>query len=205
MNILSSFSSIETKLYPIFILILIISSNFLAEVFPCRFQEMLSKNMYLKHIFGYLTMVFFVTMTLDEYNNTYSFTELFKSSLFMYFGFIVFSKTSTKFFFPVLFFLGLLYILHIRKSQLQTQLQQKNTTDDMISSNQKQLDTLNTIMDVSSKITLVILAMGFFVYIGEKRVEYKNNFNFLTFLFGKTNCKGKSPKVSILKALQNIL
>lgn len=52
--------------YPVFLLIMIISANFLAEIFPCRFQELLSSNNYTKHIFGYLTLVFFVSLNIDE-------------------------------------------------------------------------------------------------------------------------------------------
>jgi len=37
---------------------------------------------------------------------------------------------------------------------------------------------------------------------GEKKIEYKNDFNYLTFFFGKPNCKGESPKVDFFKALK---
>ena len=41
------------SIYSIFILFLIISTNYLGELFPCRVQKLLSQNVYLKHIFGY--------------------------------------------------------------------------------------------------------------------------------------------------------
>ena len=34
-------------IYAIFILILIISANFLAQLFPCRLQKLLSTNIYI--------------------------------------------------------------------------------------------------------------------------------------------------------------
>lgn len=213
MNLLQSFGSMETNLYPIFILVLIISSNFLAETFPCRFQEMMTNNIFFKQLFGFLTMIFFVTMTLDEYSDDYSFSQLVSSSLLMYFGFIVLSKTSTKFFFPALFLLGVLYILHIRKTRIQNTLQKYEVNKDDtettknidIQQQMSSLETMNTYSSWISKLAIGIITFGFLVYFGEKKVEYKKDFNFLTFLFGKTNCKGKSPNVSVMKALKNIV
>ena len=37
---------------------------------------------------------------------------------------------------------------------------------------------------------------------GEKKIEYKNKFNYLTFVFGKPNCKGESPNTTIFKAIK---
>ena len=37
---------------------------------------------------------------------------------------------------------------------------------------------------------------------GEKKIEYKTKFNYLTFIFGKAKCRGKSPSVSVVKALE---
>lgn len=48
--------------YPIFILLLIISANYLADLFPCRLRELLENNIYVKHLFGYLTLLFFVSI-----------------------------------------------------------------------------------------------------------------------------------------------
>ena len=40
----------DAPFYTIFILILIISANFLGSTFPCRVQKLLSENVYIKHI-----------------------------------------------------------------------------------------------------------------------------------------------------------
>ena len=40
---------------------------------------------------------------------------------------------------------------------------------------------------------------------GEKKIEYKDKFNYLTFFLGKQVCKGNSPEVDISNALKNAL
>ena len=48
----------------IFIFLLIISGNYLGNLFPCKVQEQFENNIYLKHFLGYFTLLFFVILTL---------------------------------------------------------------------------------------------------------------------------------------------
>ena len=61
----------ETNIFTIFIFILIISGNFLALV-PCKLQDELNNNMYVKHLFGLFTMIFFVTLAAPVKDKTIS-------------------------------------------------------------------------------------------------------------------------------------
>ena len=45
------------------ILYLIISANFLPQTFSCTLQKMLNEHMYIKHIAGWLTLLFFVLLS----------------------------------------------------------------------------------------------------------------------------------------------
>ena len=54
---------VDSNIFCIFIFILIVSANFLAEVFPCRIQHLLRNNMLVKHMFGLFTMIFFVVLS----------------------------------------------------------------------------------------------------------------------------------------------
>ena len=38
-------------------------NNYLGEIFPCRVQQLFSNNMYVKHILGILSLMFFVVLT----------------------------------------------------------------------------------------------------------------------------------------------
>ena len=45
----------------LFFFILIISGNYLGELFTCGTQRLFQNNMYIKHLLGLMTMYFFVT------------------------------------------------------------------------------------------------------------------------------------------------
>jgi len=49
----------------LFFFILIISGNYLGELFSCRTQKLFTNNMIVKHILGIMTMFFFVTLIDD--------------------------------------------------------------------------------------------------------------------------------------------
>ena len=98
-------------IYPIFILLLIISSNYLADLFPCRLQHLLSNNIYIKHLFGYLTLLFFVSITLDNIGSSVS--ELIKNSFILYIYFILLTKSNKYFFIAICLILAVIYLANI--------------------------------------------------------------------------------------------
>ena len=46
----------------------------------------------------------------------------------------------------------------------------------------------------------IVLVLGFIIYLGEKKIEYKNKFKYMTFIFGKPSCKGKSPDTKLIES-----
>ena len=89
---------VNSNIFCIFIFILIISANFLAEIFPCRLQDALRNNMYLKHLFGLFTMIFFVVLTSNLENKNY----LYIRSIILYIIFILITRTHHYFFLLVI-------------------------------------------------------------------------------------------------------
>ena len=57
-----------TPIWNIFVLFLIIAANYIGELFPCRIQNLLNSNIYLKHVIAFLTLLFFVVITDSTYN-----------------------------------------------------------------------------------------------------------------------------------------
>ena len=49
-------------------------------------------------------------------------------------------------------------------------------------------------------IFFVVLVIGFIIYVGEKKIEYKKKFKYSTFIFGKPSCKGKSPNTKLVES-----
>ena len=189
-------------IYPIFILLLIISANYLADLFPCRLRELLENNTYVKHLFGYLTLLFFISITIDNIGT--SVNELITNSFILYLYFILLTKNNKYFFITICIILAIIYLAHIELKLLKKK-ENKNKNEKLfldIYEKRKNKFGLDTILHY---VILILLALGTFTYMGEKKIEYKDKFEYLTFFLGKQSCKGKSPEVDISKALKNAL
>lgn len=203
----------KIPLYTIFIFILIISANFLAQLFPCRFQKAISENMYIKHIFGLLTMNFFVTLTLPEFES--SLFETFKFSMALYLLFVVITNVDTIIFYVVIFLLGVSYLIYLNTNVIQNKINEiKDTTnktdralDQNISVETDPIlnDQLNYYHNASYYLnitSMALIAFGFIVYLGKKKYEYKKDFRYIEFLFGHPTCLDKSPNISYMQAIK---
>lgn len=206
----------EIPFYTIFIFILIISANFLAQLFPCRFQHALLNNMYVKHIFGLLTINFFVILTLPEYNN--SLYETFTSSSLLYLLFIIVTNIDTLIFYIVIFLFGISYLIYLNSNVITNTLNAKNvekvpspyvspestlqSNDSTIAKLTDDLNFYNTVSYYVNIVSMVLIGFGFVVYLGKKKFEYKNKFNYLTFLFGRPACLNDSPDISYMTAIK---
>ena len=186
-------------LYSIFILILIISAGFLTELFPCKLQRVLKENIYLKHFFCFLTMIFFVVLTtpLKDQNVL----VIIKKSIALYIIFLFFIKTNFNFFIVIMILTGILYLSMLKKYEL---ISESSSEKDP---NKKKvieghIDTIIYINNCIFIIIIILIIIGFVLYLGEKKYEYKNDFNYTTFLLGKSECRNKSPEISMFKALE---
>jgi hypothetical protein len=56
------------------------------------------------------------------------------------------------------------------------------------------IDTVDNMLYILFAVSTLV---GFLVYMGEKKIEYKKRFRYLTFLFGKPSCRGFSPKTKM--------
>lgn len=182
---------INLPLEAIFIFILIISANFLAPIFPCRVQSLLNNNMAAKHLFGFLTMIFFVVLTIP--NSFTQFNILFSQSFILYILFILLTKTESYIFFIIFILLAILYIINLKIKHL----------EESKSKNKKHLIFYKTIVNYLTIIILFVLFIGVLSYLGQKKLEYKNKFNYLYFFLGKPVCKNKSPSNSFIAGLLN--
>jgi hypothetical protein len=190
---------VDSNIFCIFIFILIISANFLAEIFPCRLQDALRNNMYLKHLFGLFTMIFFVVFSSSGTPDKNIFHTI-GLSLLLYILFILITKCQIYVFFIILLFLGTTYIINIVKQQ---EIENSNKSSSGEASNKQNTTIYDTILYVLYILIFVFTFIGVIMYMGEKKIEYNKDFNYITFFIGKSICKGKSPKVNMIEAFKN--
>ena len=196
----------ETNIFTIFIFILIISGNFLALV-PCKLQDELNNNMYVKHLFGLFTMIFFVTLAAPVKDKTISAVTL--NSFLLYLLFILITKVHVKIFYVIAVLLGSTYItVLLKEADIGTINANASATDVKNNENPKnvilnnQLKIYDNIIFYSYILILILTFIGVLAYMGEKKIEYKKNFKYVTFFLGKTVCKHSTSNIDMIKALR---
>ena len=147
----------------LFILYMIISANFLAQTFSCSLQKVLNNNMYVKHIVGFLTLFFFITLTstpTPTQNTNFDEKIFFKKigmSILLYALFICSTRTNNVFFNIFITLLAANFLI-------------KSYTDSLDPEKFKErIKKLNKIATYCGRLSIVILVIGLVLYYGEKK------------------------------------
>ena len=211
-DIRNRFSTFEPNTDPFIILCLLISINYLGELFPCKVQQLFSQSMVVKHILGWLSLMFFVVLTLPELYTSVNFIYV---SISLYGFFLLLSKLNHIIWFTVFGIFAISYVLHIYVNQIENENQinanligdntvNPNTNDKIptqdIAANIEQTKTIQKYLFIS---IIPISIFGFILYLGEKKMEYKDKFTYFTFLFGKPKCMNTPhERATVLKRLR---
>lgn len=163
----------------LFVLYLVISGNYLGNLFGCQVQNIFNNNMLVKHLLGFLTFYFFITVI--DNTNTFNSKQKLIISLVVYSIFIMSTKTHYKFWYVLIIGLGIAYTLFIVKDEYKTDEEKK-----------KQIENIQKILVI---VAMIALVLGFFYYMGEKKIEYGKDFEFKKFLLGAPTCRGVTPEV----------
>ena len=183
----------DAPFYTIFILILIISANFLGSTFPCRVQKLLSENVYIKHILGFFTMIFFVMISAPILKDSLFVSII--SSIIMYIFFIFMTKTPIEIFIVIFILLMITYILILYLKQLSLDKDKYKDKEHKI--------LIENVISLLYVIILLFTILGTLIYMGEKKIEYGKTFSYSQFFIGNPVCKNKSPTIPIFKALKH--
>lgn len=136
----------------LFVMYLVVASNYVGELFNCDLQQVLQENYWIKHLLGYMTLFFFVNLTgTSGAQNSVLNTSLI--SLMVYAVFIITNRAEGSWQVAVLLLLLAIYLLEIMKDEI---------------------DDVKTISQVQVGIGAVMLATSFFgfvLYVGRKRIE----------------------------------
>ncbi len=176
----------------IIVFYLLIVANFLAPLFNCRLQDVLLNNMYLKHVFGFITLFFFVVFVEPEHSDK-SFKYQLAMAIGIYLWFILTTRMEIHAFALFIVVLFLLYLFNIYYD--------KNNTAE--SEEEKKL-IKERVNRYGLIFGIIVTLLGFTSYVGQKKIEYGNTFTWHKFFLGAPSCKGKSPSASKLETIANI-
>jgi len=188
------------KATAIFIFMLIISGNFLAELFPCRIQKMLKENIYVKHLVGFLTLFFFGVLTIPDLANIGGIIN----SFLLYFIFVITANVDYKIWIILFVLYAIMYILHLIKqdyNKIKDGTKKIHTSNEVTIFNKINIEQINKIQALVITLISILTIVGFIIYMGEKKLEYGKKFKYSIFFTGKTNCRYKSPKHSLYEKL----
>ena len=176
-----------------FFFFLIVSGNYISEIFSCNIQKQFTENRLVKHILGIMTMYFFVTFVDEDKYQKPIFSFL--TAICLYIWFIIISITANNYTIIIISILFLIYVsnnvfnYYIRTSENQSKIEK-------ISENKKYLQIFLFV------ISIMITLYGFFIYLGQKKIEYGKKFSYQTFFLGTVKCKyngiGKQKKIDNL-------
>lgn len=189
----------------LFIFILIVSGNYLGALLPCKVQDFIEHNMYMRHFLGYMTMLFFVILTMPDLfiNN------IFTSSISLYLYFLFFSKTYWKIWVAIIIILSIIYLINTIYDMRRTKSNLSGISYDDINDEANKslfLGYEDVFIDMYAKhmpnirtaviaLILLLTLIGFLIYLGNKKKEFGKNFNFIKFLFGNPVCKHYTPPI----------
>jgi len=182
------------KILPVsslFVLFMIIGGNFLAPLFPCKLQRMLTNNMYVKHILGLLTLIFFVELA--DATSRMSLGQTFASSFMLYVWFVLTTTMEAKVFMVLVVLFAVMYSLHIYLNQLD-----KEATPESI----RLTSLLRKLEEYLYYFSIILTLFGVIAYYGRKKNELGTAFDLTKFFLGKPNCRNTSSKMGVMEGFR---
>ena len=173
----------------VFVLYLVLAGQFLDPLFPCHSKRLLENSMVLRHILGYLTLLFFVVI-IDEFTDSITSAPVILGlCAAIYVWFVLSSKMTGPTWIALMITLSTLYLIDLFVSRIE------KPSDEL----KLWVSRANTAL-----ITLAVLltAVGLTAYMGEKKLDYGRSFSYLTFFLGKETCRNTISTVPFLKAIR---
>lgn len=162
----------------VFLLILAISGNFVAETLGCKTQKLLTNNMVAKHMVSIFVLYFSLGLFSDKKADP---KQTIKMTLIIYIMFVLFTKMDIKFTIIVFSLLAINYIISNYVDYY--------STFEESSDEYKKVQTLNKIQRYLITMIGILIIIGFTLYFKKQYKDYNKNWSTKHFLLGKKNCK----------------
>jgi hypothetical protein len=161
----------------VFILFLVLAGAFLQPLFPCNTTKLFTESPLVRHLLGFFTLIFFVVVSDTELDDYMPLGTILTTSAIIYLWFLISSKMTANWWLLLVVLLGALYIIDLYEERERKE-------------NPEVKKALKTTKSVLLGTSLFLTLVGFLIYVGEKKLDYKSKFNWTSFFFSTTNCKG---------------
>lgn len=179
----------------LFIIYLALIGPYFEKTTGCRLREFLDSSMVYSHLIGYFTVLFFVVLTTnDPSTDKYAFFKKIIATALIYIIFIISSKSDYKFFIGFFILIAISFIVQSYAESLDPELYKED------------IELYNKISIYLKYLSLVVLLLGFFLYFGEKKLEYSGQeWNTYKFFMGTDACKGETPVFTTIEKIKGII
>jgi hypothetical protein len=170
----------EKSLSGIFLFMIIIFGDYIGKMFPCGFQKLFDRNIYCKYILAFFILFIAIILASKKLAENKNVLLLFGITCLLYIWFLFMTKMN------VYFFISLIIILFILYGYIQYY-----DTNKLENKDKKKYNIITLIFFI---LAIVITIIGFLLYYGEKKYEYKKMFSWNTFFFDNVKCNHNPPK-----------
>ena len=159
----------------LFLLYILISTNYLGDLLSCSFQRLINNNIIYKHLLAFSVFYLTIMISLKDHDNPFSHIFV---AIGTYIWFILTTKMSANFVCSLLILIFIVYICtniisHYQKKEKSEKLKKIN----------------NIIKIVGLVIGIIITIVGFVIYYKKKRLKYSKKWNWVTFILSEPKCK----------------
>tara|TARA_Y100000589_G_C27185201_1_gene642346 strand:+ start:2752 stop:3375 length:624 start_codon:yes stop_codon:yes gene_type:complete len=155
----------------LFLFIFILLGKHISELLACSISNIINTHFIVKHIIGF----FILYTTIISLETNKSLGELFINSFLIYIWFIITVKTTRRINISIIILLLITYFVYLYNEKLKQNKNDKNNKN------------LIKILDLYEKyivyVLIILSVFGFIVYLGEKKLDFKENFSWKQFLF----------------------
>lgn len=174
---------------------LVISGNYLGNLFGCRVQLLFRENMWIKHLLGFFTAYFLIILSTPPEGYDAKQTLVFAALIYLWF--FLTTKMHVRMWIPMILVLLTSYGIYTYTKQ-----QKQQTNQDGGEESASDLDIrLQQIQTVATLLGVILTLVGVVAYYGEKKIEYEELFDAQKFWLGVPECKFESPTVSVGESL----
>ena len=166
---------------PLFVLYLLVLTNYSAELVSCRLQHQFQSNMLMKHVVGLLIVTFLVVAVAGE-NADRKIIHIVAFSLGVYLWFLMTARCDMYIVIPVLVLLLVAYTVSLSKSRAEREGEAAKAS------------RFRRIQNWLAGAALVLSVIGFVLYVIEKKREYGASFDIVKFFNGQVKCRNFTPE-----------
>lgn len=161
----------------IFLLVLGVSGNFVAETLGCQSQKILTENMFAKHMI--ILLIIYFALGFTSIDNPHP-IEIARNTLIVWILFVMFTRMSLFFTIIAFIILTIRYIIHSFIEYYEKKDSEKYKTN---------IEQLNTIAIYLQNIIIGVVLLGFVVYFKKQYSDYYKTWSTFKFIFGVNKCK----------------